>query len=172
MPNEGLCARCHDIIEWKKKYRKYKPLTTHKRWYVSLCVLCFLWQQFVCLTSDHRSTMCQQKAVKRAYHTVCDACARKAKVCAKCQNAKEIVKYIAYSWLYLIRGYFCAHCRDSELKDPKQEQQEEKQFEEALSLLSERQRRSYFRRRERGMLPSSATEQMYNACLCIVCCTS
>jgi hypothetical protein len=39
LPNEGLCPRCHDIIEWKKKYRKYKPLTTPKRWYVLPCRL-------------------------------------------------------------------------------------------------------------------------------------
>jgi hypothetical protein len=26
-PNTGLCKTCFDIIEWKKKYRKYKPLT-------------------------------------------------------------------------------------------------------------------------------------------------
>ena len=35
MPNEGLCSRCHEIIEWKKKYRKYKPLTTAKKWFYS-----------------------------------------------------------------------------------------------------------------------------------------
>jgi len=27
MPNEGLCRRCTDKIEWRKKYRKYKPLS-------------------------------------------------------------------------------------------------------------------------------------------------
>lgn len=21
MPNEGLCKKCHEVIEWKKKYR-------------------------------------------------------------------------------------------------------------------------------------------------------
>lgn len=28
----GLCARCKDKIEWKKKYDKYKPLTVPKKW--------------------------------------------------------------------------------------------------------------------------------------------
>jgi hypothetical protein len=28
----GLCARCKDIIDWKVKYKKYKLLTTAKKW--------------------------------------------------------------------------------------------------------------------------------------------
>ena len=32
LPNEGLCKKCHDIIEWKKQYRKYKPLTMPAKW--------------------------------------------------------------------------------------------------------------------------------------------
>ena len=28
----GLCIRCKDIIDWKVKYKKYKPLTTAKKW--------------------------------------------------------------------------------------------------------------------------------------------
>jgi len=68
LPNEGLCPRCHEIIEWKKKYRKYKPLSTTKR-----------------------CTKCQEKTIKRAYHTLCDPCARTLKLCAKCQQSSEIV---------------------------------------------------------------------------------
>jgi hypothetical protein len=34
MPNEGCCQRCFDKIEWRKKYRKYKPLTQQSTWYV------------------------------------------------------------------------------------------------------------------------------------------
>ena len=30
----GVCARCREVIEWKKKYKKYKPLTAPKKWYV------------------------------------------------------------------------------------------------------------------------------------------
>ena len=26
LKNEGLCRRCTDKIEWRKQYRKYKPL--------------------------------------------------------------------------------------------------------------------------------------------------
>ncbi len=28
----GLCKRCKEIIDWKVKYKKYKPLTTAKKW--------------------------------------------------------------------------------------------------------------------------------------------
>jgi hypothetical protein len=30
----GLCKRCKEIIDWKVKYKKYKPLTTAKKWQV------------------------------------------------------------------------------------------------------------------------------------------
>ena len=30
----GVCARCREIIEWRKKFKKYKPLTAPKKWLV------------------------------------------------------------------------------------------------------------------------------------------
>jgi len=60
-PNIGLCKRCHDIIEWKKAYRKYKPLT-----------------------QPRRCNICQQKTITLAYHVICNACAKEKKQCAKC----------------------------------------------------------------------------------------
>lgn len=30
----GVCGRCKDIVEWKIKYKKYKPLTQPKKWFV------------------------------------------------------------------------------------------------------------------------------------------
>lgn len=33
----GVCARCKDCIDWKIKYKKYKPLTQPKTWYFGLC---------------------------------------------------------------------------------------------------------------------------------------
>ena len=30
----GVCVRCREIIEWRKKYKKYKPLTAPKKWLV------------------------------------------------------------------------------------------------------------------------------------------
>ena len=28
----GVCARCKDVIEWRKKFKKYKPLAAPKKW--------------------------------------------------------------------------------------------------------------------------------------------
>ncbi|KAK9720717.1 hypothetical protein K7432_003950 [Basidiobolus ranarum] len=68
LPISGLCQRCLDVLEWRKRFRKYKPLTTAKK-----CVCC------------------QQKAIKEAYHVLCNKCATEKKVCAKCQESKQIV---------------------------------------------------------------------------------
>jgi hypothetical protein len=35
IPNVGLCGKCHDIIEWKKQYRKYKARSVLGKWCVS-----------------------------------------------------------------------------------------------------------------------------------------
>lgn len=32
LPVYGLCKRCTDVILWRKKYKKYKPLTILKKW--------------------------------------------------------------------------------------------------------------------------------------------
>lgn len=31
-PVMGVCARCRDAIEWRKKFKKYKPLKAPKKW--------------------------------------------------------------------------------------------------------------------------------------------
>lgn len=61
MPISGVCMTCTEVISWRKKYRKYKPLTVPKK-----CV------------------RCQEKSIKEAYHVVCNACARNSKICCKC----------------------------------------------------------------------------------------
>ncbi|KAJ4459472.1 putative riken cDNA family protein [Paratrimastix pyriformis] len=58
---ELLCPACKQIIDWRKAYRKYKPLTVPKK-----------------------CTRCGQKAITQAYHAVCPNCARANKICAKC----------------------------------------------------------------------------------------
>ncbi|KAJ2760206.1 hypothetical protein IWQ56_005544 [Coemansia nantahalensis] len=68
LPVDGLCRRCTDQINWRKQYRKYKPLTVAKK-----CVSCEL------------------KKVKKAYHVLCDDCAGAKGVCAKCAEKAEIV---------------------------------------------------------------------------------
>jgi hypothetical protein len=50
-PNIHVCRRCHDKIEWRKKYRKYKPRT-----------------------QPGKCNLCLQRNVKAAYHTICTDC--------------------------------------------------------------------------------------------------
>jgi hypothetical protein len=50
-PISGVCRRCRDKLEWRKRYRKYKPRTT-----VGAC------------------NLCSQKRVYAAYHTICEPC--------------------------------------------------------------------------------------------------
>ncbi|XP_015116989.1 uncharacterized protein C9orf85 homolog [Diachasma alloeum] len=67
----NVCEKCKNIIEWKIKYKKYKPLKA-----ASTC------------------TKCQQKCVKHAYHIMCGPCALKHEVCAKCNEKREIIKEV------------------------------------------------------------------------------
>ncbi|XP_021182606.3 uncharacterized protein C9orf85 homolog [Helicoverpa armigera] len=62
----GVCKRCKDILEWKIKYKKYKPLTAPRK-----CV------------------GCEQKTVKHAYHMLCSKCASEKHICAKCCKPVE-----------------------------------------------------------------------------------
>ncbi|KAL8251189.1 hypothetical protein R6Q59_034882 [Mikania micrantha] len=57
----GVCPKCKDQIEWKRKYGKYKPLT-----------------------EPAKCQKCTKRAVRQAYHNLCTACAREHNVCAKC----------------------------------------------------------------------------------------
>jgi len=51
MPIDNVCRRCKDKLEWRKKYRKYKPLT----------------QPSTC-------NGCKKKNIRAAYHTKCSSC--------------------------------------------------------------------------------------------------
>lgn len=66
-----VCLRCKEIIEWKIKYKKYKPLKQPKT-----CV------------------KCSQKTVKKAYHVMCTECGSKLGVCTKCCQKKDIVQAV------------------------------------------------------------------------------
>jgi hypothetical protein len=69
--NVRVCRRCHDKIEWRKTYRKYKPRT----------------QPGTC-------NGCKKRNVKAAYHTLCDSCtinSVKAKETIK-EHTKPIVE--------------------------------------------------------------------------------
>ncbi|XP_015510146.2 uncharacterized protein LOC107217241 [Neodiprion lecontei] len=64
----NVCERCKQIIEWKIKYKKYKPLKAPSK-----CV------------------KCEQKTVKHAYHIMCGPCAKKNEVCPKCGIKSELI---------------------------------------------------------------------------------
>lgn len=64
----GVCARCKEVIEWKIKFKKYKPLTQPKK-----CV------------------KCEQKTVRHAYHVMCLECGKNFQSCTKCLQTKELI---------------------------------------------------------------------------------
>lgn len=66
--HDGLCQHCKDVLEWKVKYNKYKPLTQARK-----CV------------------KCNQKNIKDAYHVVCKNCSLQLQICCKCGKKEEIV---------------------------------------------------------------------------------
>lgn len=66
-PINNLCPTCTRVIQWRKQFRKYKPLSVPKR-----------------------CCRCDGKAVKDAYHVICNGCAGKGNVCAKCLESREL----------------------------------------------------------------------------------
>nr|XP_048294658.1 uncharacterized protein C9orf85 homolog [Myodes glareolus] len=66
--HDGVCQRCKEVLEWRVKYSKYKPLSKPKK-----CVKCL------------------QKTVKDSYHIICRSCACELEVCAKCGKKEDIV---------------------------------------------------------------------------------
>ncbi|KAL7135639.1 hypothetical protein ABFS83_11G111500 [Erythranthe nasuta] len=57
----GVCYRCKEQIDWKRKYGKYKLLT-----------------------EPAKCQRCTKRNVRQAYHNVCHGCAKEHKICAKC----------------------------------------------------------------------------------------
>lgn len=65
----SVCQRCKEIIEWKIKYNKYKPLTVPKR-----------------------CTLCNQKNVTQAYHILCKSCVTATGLCGRCGKVEFVTK--------------------------------------------------------------------------------
>lgn len=115
IPNNGLCKRCYEKIEWKKKYRKYKPIK-----------------------QPRKCNVCEQKKVTRAYHSICDDCGSELGVCLKCMNL-EVFK--------------------SEKEIEEEMLQEEEDVEEMLEGLPLRVKKSYLRKKEKGLLDKKEDEE-------------
>ncbi|KAB1211440.1 hypothetical protein CJ030_MR6G021370 [Morella rubra] len=58
----GVCPRCKEQIDWKRRYGKYKPLA-----------------------EPAKCQRCLKRAVRQAYHNLCPGCAKEQRVCAKCR---------------------------------------------------------------------------------------
>lgn len=65
-PLDLLCEKCLNILEWKIKFRKYKPL--------SVAAKC---------------KICENKHVYKGHRTICDKCAAENKLCSKCIEPVE-----------------------------------------------------------------------------------
>ncbi|KAL2504953.1 hypothetical protein Adt_20574 [Abeliophyllum distichum] len=57
----GVCLRCKEQIEWKRKYGKYKALI-----------------------EPAKCQRCSKRNVRQAYHNLCTGCAKEHRICAKC----------------------------------------------------------------------------------------
>lgn len=64
----GCCEKCVEIIEYKQRFGKYKPLTQPKT-----CLKCHL------------------KKIKNAYHVICQECALEQSLCSKCHKPNELL---------------------------------------------------------------------------------
>eukprot|EP00456_Euglypha_rotunda_P055768 TRINITY_DN4550_c0_g1_i2.p1 TRINITY_DN4550_c0_g1~~TRINITY_DN4550_c0_g1_i2.p1 ORF type:complete len:219 (+),score=30.03 TRINITY_DN4550_c0_g1_i2:100-756(+) len=66
VPIIGVCQRCKEILEWRRRFRKYK------------------------LAKDARKcAQCSAKTVTMPYHVVCKPCAISKKICAKCLHPRS-----------------------------------------------------------------------------------
>ena len=69
-PNVGVCTKCRDKIEWRKKYRKYKPLT-----------------------QPAKCNLCSNRSITAAYHTICGKCAvSEGAVLAMLEKQKRLLR--------------------------------------------------------------------------------
>jgi hypothetical protein len=66
---EGLCANCTDIVEYKKKSGKYRPMK-----------------------QPAKCAACGQKTVHQAYATFCQPCAQSKCVCMRCGGKRAAPK--------------------------------------------------------------------------------
>jgi len=70
----GVCPRCRDQIDWKRRYGKYKPLV-----------------------EPGKCQKCSKRNVRQAHHKICLDCSKSNGVCAKCccQVAKTVGRDIS-----------------------------------------------------------------------------
>jgi hypothetical protein len=62
----NVCLKCREKLEWRKKYRKYKPLT----------------QPSIC-------NICHNRNITAAYHTICYSCSRQSEKARSILHANQ-----------------------------------------------------------------------------------
>jgi len=119
--NAHVCQRCHDKIEWRKKYRKYKPRT-----------------------QPGKCNECPKRNVKAAYHTICTDCTTKSeKAKALIRKAREESPELDENNTVLRA---CAVCvKEIALPDPP-EDDDDRDYVDAMSRLNLRQKRALERK--------------------------
>ena len=70
----NCCMKCTEVIEWKIKYGKYKPIS-----------------------QPAKCTKCSEKRVKSAYQILCIPCVQETGSCAKCGQKENLVHHPAPS---------------------------------------------------------------------------
>jgi hypothetical protein len=131
-PNVHVCRRCHDKIEWRKKYRKYKPLT----------------QPATC-------NGCKKRNVLAAYHTVCESCAINSIKAKEVIQAELASKHQQEEQPPKLRA--CAMCvKEIALPDPDDEQTEEELIE-SMGRIRLRERRALERQLAKEANKSATT---------------
>ncbi|KAG9414794.1 hypothetical protein AC1031_008209 [Aphanomyces cochlioides] len=139
LPIHGLCPHCHAQIVWRKKYRKYKPLT----------------QPASC-------TSCHQKTVLAAYHVLCQPCAKVPRpnifMNSNGMVGKRSVRQMLQvrrtrAQVQLLKSMLtsidaCVVYR-SEQQVAEMKEEENKEFEDQLEGLKERERRKVLRQKKK-----------------------
>lgn len=134
-PNVHVCRRCHEKIEWRKQYRKYKPRT----------------QPGTC-------NGCEKRNVLAAYHTICESCTRnsaKAKEIIQAELGEEskaaegtTTATATTATNPKIKLRACAMCV-KEIALPGPDDEEEEDILAGMGRISLRQRRALERQKER-----------------------
>ena len=135
-PNVHVCRRCYEKIEWRKQYRKYKPLT-----------------------QPSRCNGCQKRNVLAAYHTICESCTRAS------SKAKELIEEKLSSIgddndegdkrkPQNLRA--CAMCV-KEIALPASDDEEEDELEESMGRIRLRERKTMERKAMREANKTTST---------------
>ena len=126
-PNVGVCQKCHDKIEWRKQYRKYKPLS----------------QPSTC-------NLCKRRNITAAYHNICNACAKsdlawKKMMMAQTQHDSESTSNTDVGRCIekpKMECKVCAVCvKEPAIKDGSENGGIEAEIEEQIQLMEEKLKR-------------------------------